>query len=74
MKLSIIIPAYNEARTIHFILDKVLDVQLINNIEKEITINKSDLVGGLFTPESDLYNHFSSQFGSGIQLTVDKLR
>lgn len=38
MKLSIIIPAYNEARTIHFILDKVLDVQLINNIEKEIII------------------------------------
>lgn len=38
MKLSIIIPAYNEARTIHFILDKVVDVQLINNIEKEIII------------------------------------
>ncbi|EGK06494.1 glycosyltransferase family 2 protein [Dysgonomonas mossii] len=38
MKLSIIIPAYNEARIIHFILDKVLDVQLINNIEKEIII------------------------------------
>lgn len=38
MKLSIIIPPYNEARTIHFILDKVLDVQLINNIEKEIII------------------------------------
>lgn len=38
MKLSIVIPAYNEAPTIHFILDKVLDVQLINDIEKEIII------------------------------------
>lgn len=38
MKLSIVIPAYNEAPTIHFILDKVLDVQLISNIEKEIII------------------------------------
>lgn len=38
MKLSIIIPAYNEARTIHLILDKVIAVQLINDIEKEIII------------------------------------
>ena len=37
-KLSIVIPAYNEARTIHLILDKVLAVKLINNIEKEIII------------------------------------
>jgi len=37
-KLSIVIPAYNEGRTIHFILDKVKEVQLINNIEKEIII------------------------------------
>lgn len=37
-KLSIIIPAYNEGRTIHLILDKVKEVQLINNIEKEIII------------------------------------
>lgn len=37
-KLSILIPAYNEERTIHLILDKVRDVQLINNISKEIII------------------------------------
>lgn len=37
-KLSIVIPAYNEARTIHLILNKVLDVVLINGIEKEIII------------------------------------
>ena len=33
-KLSILIPAYNEGGTIHLILDKIKDVQLINNIEK----------------------------------------
>ncbi|MDR1882942.1 MAG: glycosyltransferase family 2 protein [Prevotella sp.] len=38
MKLSIVIPAYNEAGTIHLILDKVLAVNLINDIEKEIII------------------------------------
>ncbi|MFT7155340.1 MAG: glycosyltransferase involved in cell wall biosynthesis [Parvicella sp.] len=37
-KLSILIPAYNEGRTIHFILDKVKAVQLRNNIAKEIII------------------------------------
>lgn len=37
-KLSIIIPAYNEARTIHMILDKVEAVQLINGLEKELVI------------------------------------
>lgn len=36
--LSVIIPAYNEAPTIHLILDKVLAVKLLNNIEKEIII------------------------------------
>ena len=36
--LSIIIPAYNEERTIHFILDKVLAVKLINDLQREIVI------------------------------------
>lgn len=36
--LSIIIPAYNEAKTIHLILDKVVGVKLINEIQKEIII------------------------------------
>ena len=39
--LSIIIPAYNEAPTIHFILDKVLAVKLVNDIKKEIIIVNS---------------------------------
>jgi glycosyltransferase involved in cell wall biosynthesis len=38
MKLSIIIPAYNEGRTIHLILDKVKAVQLIGGVEKEVII------------------------------------
>jgi glycosyltransferase involved in cell wall biosynthesis len=37
-KLSILIPAYNEAATIHRILDKVLDVKLIEDVSKEIII------------------------------------
>jgi glycosyltransferase involved in cell wall biosynthesis len=37
-KLSIVIPAYNEGRTIHLILDKVKEVQLIHDITKEIII------------------------------------
>lgn len=37
-KLSIIIPAFNEERTIHQILNKVREVDLINNIAKEVII------------------------------------
>lgn len=37
-KLSIVIPAYNEGPTIHLILDRIAEVQLINNIQKEIII------------------------------------
>lgn len=37
-KLSIIIPAYNEASTIHLILNKVIRVQLLQNIIKEIIV------------------------------------
>jgi glycosyltransferase involved in cell wall biosynthesis len=37
-KLSILIPAFNEAKTIDKILDKVLEVTLIGGIEKELVI------------------------------------
>ena len=37
-RLSIIIPVFNEEATIHLILDKIKDVQLSNNIEKEIIL------------------------------------
>ena len=36
--LSIIIPAFNEAPTIHLILDKIVSVSLINEIKKEIIV------------------------------------
>ncbi len=38
MKLSIIIPVYNEEKTIHLILDKILSVSLIQDIEKQIIL------------------------------------
>jgi len=37
-KLSVIIPAFNEARTIHLILDKVKAVTLISDIQKEVIL------------------------------------
>lgn len=37
-KLSIVIPAYNEGKTIHLILDKVRAVNLLEGIEKEVLI------------------------------------
>jgi glycosyltransferase involved in cell wall biosynthesis len=36
--LSIVIPVYNEEKTIHFILDKVKQVQLKNSIKKELIL------------------------------------
>lgn len=38
MKLSIVIPAYNEGKTIHLILDKIREVTLAGNMVKEIII------------------------------------
>ncbi len=50
-KLSIVIPAYNEAATIHLILDKIKAVELSNNIRKEIIIvndcSKDDTKGAI---------------------------
>lgn len=37
-KLSIVIPAYNEGKTIHFILDRIKQVELLQGIEKELVI------------------------------------
>ncbi|MCC7246979.1 MAG: glycosyltransferase family 2 protein [Saprospiraceae bacterium] len=49
--LSIVIPAYNEERTIHRILDKIKAVKLINGIQKEIIItndcSKDDTEGAI---------------------------
>lgn len=40
--LSIIIPAYNEERTIHLILDRIKEVVLINGISKEVILVDDD--------------------------------
>ncbi len=37
-KLSIVIPAYNEGKTIHLILNRIKEVELLNGIEKELVI------------------------------------
>jgi len=37
-KLSILIPAYNEAKTIHLILNKIKEVELVGGFQKEIVI------------------------------------
>jgi glycosyltransferase involved in cell wall biosynthesis len=37
-KLSIVVPAYNEARTIHITLQKIVEVNLIGDFKKEIVI------------------------------------
>lgn len=37
-KLSIIVPAYNEARTIHVILNRILEVKLTHDISKEVIL------------------------------------
>ncbi|MDP6908127.1 MAG: glycosyltransferase family 2 protein [Flavobacteriales bacterium] len=37
-KLSLVIPAYNEAKTIHLILDRIKEVELLNGIKKELII------------------------------------
>ncbi len=60
-KLSILIPTYNEAATIHQILDKVLDVKLISNLEIELVIvndcstdNTSEVIKEYITNHKDI--------------------
>ena len=66
-KLSILIPAYNEANTIHMILDKVKEVTLLNDIEKEIIIvndcskdNTKEVVERYINQHPELNIHFQS--------------
>jgi len=77
-QLSIIIPVYNEARTIHKILDKVRAVKLINDIQKELILvndassDDSELVINQYIAEHpdtniQFYNHKVNQ-GKGAAL------
>lgn len=77
-KLSIIIPAYNEGKTIHLILDKVKAVDLIGNLEKEIIIvndfssdNTTEAVENYMklNPEMDIqFYHQPKNMGKGAAL------
>jgi glycosyltransferase involved in cell wall biosynthesis len=66
--LSIIIPAYNEGKTIHLILDKIKQTKLNGNIKKEIVIvndcSKDDtieVVNKYISENADLKISFYSQ-------------
>lgn len=71
-KLSIVIPAYNEGRTIHFILDKIKAVKL-DGIEKELIIvndcskdNTVDAVNAYMAANPDLpITFYSHEYNMG---------
>jgi glycosyltransferase involved in cell wall biosynthesis len=72
-KLSIIIPAFNEGKTIHHILDKVKAVKLTSGIEKEIIIvndfstdDTEDAINQYQKMNSDLsIQYFKHSFNKG---------
>jgi glycosyltransferase involved in cell wall biosynthesis len=72
-KLSIVIPAYNEANTIHLILNKIKSVKLVNDIKKELIIvndcstdNTAEAIAGyqLANPELDI-QYFEHEINKG---------
>ena len=58
--LTIVVPAYNEASTIHLILDKLLAVSLIGGLSKEILIVDDHSVDGTY----EAVNRYLSEKGS----------
>ena len=80
IKLSILIPAYNEGRTIHLILDKVRDVQLNGDITKEIIIvndfstdNTVEMVEKYSASNPDMHiNLFSQEKNKGKGAAIHK--
>ena len=62
-KLSILIPAYNEEQTIHLILNKVLEVELLNKLDKEIIlVNDCSTDGTEQTIKNYIATHPNDQF------------
>jgi glycosyltransferase involved in cell wall biosynthesis len=66
--LSILIPAYNEARTIHLILEKLLLVNLPGDLRKEIVIvndcstdNTKEAIENFFRGKNDVNYHLFNQ-------------
>jgi glycosyltransferase involved in cell wall biosynthesis len=82
--LSIVIPCYNEERTVHLILDKVLKVKLLNDIQKELIIvndcSKDDTIGAIKRyfdahPDVDykLYSHeVNKGKGAALHMGIEK--
>lgn len=77
-KLSIIIPVFNEAKTIHNVLEKIKAVELFNGIEKELIIindcstdNSEDVILSFKLDNKDLniyyFKHLLNQ-GKGASL------
>lgn len=64
-KLSIIIPVYNEADTIHSVLDKVISVQLINDTPKEIILINN---GSTDNTKEVLEKYITEHSGNDIRL------
>jgi len=72
MKLSIILPAYNEEKTIHLILDKIREVELLNDLDKEVVIindcssdNTEDVINKYMTAHKDLVIHYFKMVQNG---------
>ena len=73
MLLSIVIPAYNEGKTIHHILNKVKAVSLPNNVQKEIIIvndfskdNTEEAIQNYKVQNPDLnIQYFKHEFNQG---------
>jgi len=76
MKLSIIIPAYNEERTLRNIFSKVMEVDLVGNFSKEIIIvddcstdNTSDIAQEIFNNNANvIYSRHEVNKGKGAAL------
>jgi glycosyltransferase involved in cell wall biosynthesis len=56
-KLSILIPAYNEAATVSFILEKIASVHLLQDVEKEIIIVNDFSTDGTETVVQEYIHH-----------------
>src|SRR2546428_12365255 len=62
--LSIIIPVYNEEKTIHLILDKIKSVSLLNGLNKEIVVVNDSSTDNT---EKALLNYISANAGVDIK-------
>jgi hypothetical protein len=53
-KLSIIIPAYNEGKTIHFILNKLQNVILLNSLVNLVALNVNNNTNKIKQDETNI--------------------